>query len=116
MRGLDKRGQPTDGQSPDTGPTCVTFNYENHRLVHVALVVQPGRVVRNLALHLPFTTLVVMAVKSPGLASDSGIYNSSEEPTYWNTYKLCNVLYVNTAHYEHPPQTNTAIVSSMSPS
>ena len=52
-----------------------------------------------------------MAVKSPGLASDSGIYNSSEEPTYWNTYKFCNVLYVNAAHYEHPPQTNTAIVS-----
>ena len=63
------------------------------------------RVVRNLTL-LPFTALVAAAAQSPGLASASGIYNSSQTPPTlpWNTYNFCNAPHVNAAHYELPPQ------------
>ena len=68
------------------------------------------RVVRNLALLLPFTTLVTTAAQSPGLASASGVYNSSDTQSTlpWNTYNFCNAPHVNAAHYELPPQANAA--------
>ena len=66
--------------------------------------------IRNLVLHLPYTALVATAPESPGLASASGIYNSSETPQNlpWNTYNFCNAPHVNAAHYELPPQATTA--------
>ena len=66
--------------------------------------------VRNLVLRLPYTALAATAVESPGLASASGIYNSSETPQNlpWNTYNFCNAPHVNAAHYELPPQATTA--------
>ncbi|KAN0129956.1 phosphoglycerate mutase [Lactarius tabidus] len=71
------------------------------------------QVLRNFALHLPFTTLVATAAESPGLASASGIYNSSETPPNlpWNTHNFCNAPHVNAAHYELPPQASAAGVS-----
>ena len=66
--------------------------------------------VRNLVLHLPFTALVATAAESSGLASASGVYNSSETPRNlpWNTYNFCNAPHVNAAHYELPPQATAA--------
>ncbi|KAH9017569.1 phosphoglycerate mutase-like protein, partial [Lactarius pseudohatsudake] len=64
------------------------------------------RIIRNTALLLPFAALAAMAARGPGLASASGIYNSSETPPAfpWNTYNFCNAPHVNAAHYELPPQ------------
>lgn len=55
---------------------------------------------------LPFAALAATAAQRPGLASASGIYNSSETPPTlpWNTYNFCNAPHVNAAHYEFPPQ------------
>jgi hypothetical protein len=49
-------------------------------------------------------TVYVLAQDSP-LASESGIYDSSETPVTlpWNTYNYCNAPHVNAEHYELPP-------------
>jgi hypothetical protein len=69
------------------------------------------RVLRNFALHLTFTILAATAAESPGLASASGVYNSSETPPNhpWNTYNFCNAPHVNAAHYEFPPQATAGV-------
>lgn len=70
------------------------------------------RILRNFTLLLPFTAaLAFTPAQSPvGIASTSGIYNSSETPPTlpWNTYNFCNAPHVNAAHYELPPQASTA--------
>ena len=49
--------------------------------------------------------LAVLAQQHSPLASESGVYDSSETPVTlpWNTYNYCNAPHVNPAHYELPP-------------
>ncbi|KAF8264862.1 histidine phosphatase superfamily [Lactarius quietus] len=68
------------------------------------------QVVPNLPLLLPLTAPAATVVQSSGLASASGVYNSSETPPNlpWNTYNFCNAPHVNAAHYDLPPQASAA--------
>ena len=54
-----------------------------------------------LALLTPTGSLAQYSV----LASEAGVYDSSETPPTlpWNTYNYCNAPHVNAAHYELPP-------------
>ena len=60
-----------------------------------------------------FTALAAAAAaENPGLASASGVYNSSETPPTlpWNTYNFCNAPHINAAHYDLPPQPSAELL------
>lgn len=67
------------------------------------------RAVRNRSLFLLFVAVAATVAQSTGLASTSGVYNTSETPLNlpWNTYNFCNAPHVNAAHYELPEQAST---------
>ena len=57
-----------------------------------------------------FFTPTRLLAQNPGLASPSGVYNSSQTPPTlpWNTYNFCNAPHVNAAHYDLPLQAVSA--------
>jgi hypothetical protein len=59
----------------------------------------------GLALALSFRLIPGVLAQHYPLASESGVYDSSETPAKlpWNTYNYCNAPHVNAVHYEFPP-------------
>lgn len=58
------------------------------------------------------STATTQAASNPGLASSSGVYNSSTTPASlpWNTYNYCNAPHVVPAHYTTPSAKDAKLV------